>query len=68
MALKDKPALRLVLQVGTVLLFLVLAAVAYDLLSRLGVRHPNLAGIITLSIFAVIFALGWVVNRRRAEP
>jgi uncharacterized membrane protein YoaK (UPF0700 family) len=68
MALKDRPTLRLILQLGTVLLFVVLAAVAYDLLSRLGVHHPNLAGIITLSILAVIFALGWVVNRRRAEP
>jgi hypothetical protein len=35
MVLKGRPTLRIVLQIGTVLLLLVMAAAAVDLLSRL---------------------------------
>lgn len=64
MALKDRPTLRLLLQLGTALLFLVLAAAAIDLLSRLGVQHPNLAGVVTVSIIGLGFVIGWVLNRK----
>ena len=68
MTIKDKPVLRPLLQLALVIVFLILVIAVIDFLSRLDIHHPNLAGIITLSILAVIFAIGWIVNRRRAEP
>ena len=65
MVLEDRPFLQGLLRIALVLFLLVLAVVAIDLLSRLGVHHPSLAGFITLLILAAIFAVGWIVNRRR---
>ena len=65
MTIKDKPVLRPLLQLALVIVFLILVIAVIDFLSRLDVHHPNLAGIIVLSIFAAIFAVGWMFNRRR---
>ena len=65
MILEDRPKLRGFLLLALVLFAVVSAVAAIDLFSRLGVHHPNLTGIVVLSIFTVIFAIGWMFNRKR---
>lgn len=62
MVLEDRPVLRGFLRIALVLFLLALAITADDLVSRLGIRHPNLAGTTILVVLAVIFVFGWIFN------
>jgi hypothetical protein len=65
MVLKGRPTLRIVLQIGTVLLLLVMAAAAVDLLSRLGVHYPNLVGFSVLFVVTLVVVVRSILNRKK---
>jgi hypothetical protein len=64
MILENRPILRVLVQVALLLLLLALAVAAIDLLSRLGIHHPNIVGFAVLSVFAVVIAIRWFSNRK----
>jgi uncharacterized membrane protein YqjE len=61
--LEDRPKLRFFLRLALLLALLAFLAAVIDLLYRLAVPHPNLAGIIVLLILAAIFFIQWNSNR-----